>query len=99
MAWFRHFCIVLAAEFFSFIVNFQPTNGSRFTPAEAGTDAVPPDIEMIAEGPAIRAIGKHYSTEKAAAGGDVILGGFLMVLVVAVVCYLRVTRRNPKAHT
>ena len=62
------------------------------------TDADTPDVKMIAEGPVIRAIGKHYSSDKSAAGGDVILGGFVMALAVAVVCYLRVTRSH-EAHT
>ncbi|XVF27771.1 hypothetical protein REPUB_Repub14bG0137500 [Reevesia pubescens] len=94
MAWFRYLGLVLAAEGFSFIVKFQATDGSRIIPAEAGRDADPPVVEMIAEAPVIRAIGKHYSSDKSAAGGDVILGGFLMAMVVAVACYLRVTRRN-----
>ncbi|XWS18258.1 hypothetical protein CRYUN_Cryun32bG0028100 [Craigia yunnanensis] len=98
MARFRHLCIILAVECFSFIIKFQATDGSSLIPPEAGRDADPPDIEIIAEGPVIRAIGKHYSSDKSAAGGDVILGGFVMVMAVAVVCYLRVTR-SQETHT
>lgn len=95
MAGFRDLCIVLAAQCSSFTVMFQAE--------AAGTDAEanPPRVtNMIAEAPVIRAIGKHYSSSdhKSAAGGDVILGGFLMVLLVAVVCYLRVTTRRQEAH-
>ncbi|XP_022720833.1 uncharacterized protein LOC111278492 [Durio zibethinus] len=99
MARFRHLGIILAAECFSFIVKFQATNGSRIISPEAGIDADTLQVEMIAEGPVIRAIGKHYSSDKSAAGGDVILGGFVMAVVVAVVCYLRITRRSLEAHT
>ena len=98
MARFRHLCIIFAAECFSFIIKFQATDGSSLVPPEAGRDADPPDVEIKAEGPVIRAIGKHYSSDKSAAGGDVILGGFVMALAVAVVCYLRVTR-SQEAHT
>ncbi|EOY28514.1 Basic helix-loop-helix DNA-binding superfamily protein, putative [Theobroma cacao] len=99
MARIHHLCIVLAAGFFSFIVMFQATDGSRLTPPEAGIDADPPDVKMIAEGPVIRAIGKHSSLDKSAAGGDVILGGFVMAVVVAVVCYLRITRKSQEAYS
>ena len=98
MAPFRHLCIILAVECFNFIVKFQATDGSRLIPPEAGTDAYTPYVEIIAEGPVIRVIGKHYSSDRSAAGGDVILGGFVMAVVVAVVCYLRVTRSH-EAHT
>ena len=102
MARFRHFCFVLAAELFSFIAMFQVTDGSMLTPARAGTYAAdPPDIniEMVAEGPVIRAIGKHYSYEKSEAPGVVILGGFVMALVVAVVSYIRLTRKRLEAES
>ncbi|XVF25941.1 hypothetical protein REPUB_Repub13aG0257300 [Reevesia pubescens] len=97
MARFRYLCIVLASEFFSFIVKFQATDGSRIIPAETGTDADPPVVEMIAaEGPVIRAIGKHYSSDNSAEGGDIILGGFVVAVVVAVVCYLR-HKKEPRS--
>ncbi|OMO64972.1 Basic helix-loop-helix DNA-binding superfamily protein [Corchorus olitorius] len=101
MARFRHHCIVLAAEFFFFIVMFQTADGSRLMPPESGPYAAyPPDtiFENAAKGPVIRAIRKHYSYKKAQVGGDVILGGFVMALVVAVVCYIRLTRKSQKPH-
>ncbi|XAR66347.1 hypothetical protein NMG60_11012540 [Bertholletia excelsa] len=37
---------------------------------------------------------QHHRSEKSAAGGDVILGGFALALVAAIFCYIRITRRT-----
>ncbi|KAK7402009.1 hypothetical protein VNO78_13936 [Psophocarpus tetragonolobus] len=47
-----------------------------------------------AEAPDIRRLGKHSSTDKSVAGGDVILGGLVTVTFAAVFCYIRVTRKR-----
>nr|KYP44307.1 hypothetical protein KK1_034220 [Cajanus cajan] len=47
-----------------------------------------------AEGPDIRRLGKHHSTDKSVAGGGVILGGLVTVTFAAVFCYIRVTRKR-----
>jgi hypothetical protein len=48
---------------------------------------------VIPASPWIRRIARHHS-DKSEAGGDVILGGFLVAIVAVVLCYIRVTRRN-----
>ncbi|KAL2331789.1 hypothetical protein Fmac_019370 [Flemingia macrophylla] len=50
--------------------------------------------EEEAEGPDIRRLGKHHSTDKSVAGGGVILGGLVTVIFAAVFCYIRVTRKR-----
>ncbi|KAL9236688.1 hypothetical protein vseg_011325 [Gypsophila vaccaria] len=42
----------------------------------------------------IRVVTTHSGGDAAAAGGDVILGGFAVALVAAVVCYIRATRKT-----
>lgn len=44
------------------------------------------------ESPRIGGIKRHHSVDKSVAGGDVILGGFAIAFIVAIVCYIRVTR-------
>ena len=46
-----------------------------------------------------RVMRHHHSSDKSVAGGDVILGGFATVLVAAIFCYLRVTRRHQLINT
>ncbi|KAH7858239.1 hypothetical protein Vadar_021630 [Vaccinium darrowii] len=46
-----------------------------------------------------RRVTRHHSSDKSAAGGDVILGGFATALIAAIFCYIRVTRRNQHAKT
>ncbi|KAI6703929.1 hypothetical protein NL676_013065 [Syzygium grande] len=73
-----------------------PTERSLYPPAlspapsEGGIRS-----SMMAEAPVMRAtrrVQRHHSSW--AAGGDVILGGFVMALVVVVLCYIRVTRKS-----
>ncbi|KAG8385676.1 hypothetical protein BUALT_Bualt03G0069900 [Buddleja alternifolia] len=40
-------------------------------------------------------IRKNHCADKSVAGGDVIVGVFATALVVAIVCYIRITRRRP----
>ncbi|KAF7150224.1 hypothetical protein RHSIM_Rhsim02G0116500 [Rhododendron simsii] len=46
-----------------------------------------------------RLLTRRHSSDKSAAGGDVILGGFATALVAAIFCYIRVTRRNQQTKT
>ncbi|KAJ6364062.1 hypothetical protein OIU76_029073 [Salix suchowensis] len=47
---------------------------------------------VIPASPGIRRIARHHSDKSEAAGGDVILGGFLVAIIAVVLCYIRVTR-------
>jgi hypothetical protein len=48
--------------------------------------------EVKAEGPDIRRMGKHHSSDMA--GGGVIIGGLVTATFAVVFCYLRVTRKK-----
>ncbi|KAF8031421.1 hypothetical protein BT93_D0584 [Corymbia citriodora subsp. variegata] len=51
--------------------------------------------KAMAEAPVMRAtrrVQRHHSS--GAAAGDLILGGFVMALIVVVLCYIRVTRKR-----
>ncbi|KAG6776929.1 hypothetical protein POTOM_016720 [Populus tomentosa] len=48
---------------------------------------------VIPAGPWIRRIARHHS-DKSEAGGDVILGGFLVAIVVVVLCYIRFRKKG-----
>ena len=48
---------------------------------------------VIPASPGIRRIARHHP-DKSEAGGDVILGGFLVAIIAVVLCYIRVTRPN-----
>ncbi|KAB5560503.1 hypothetical protein DKX38_005460 [Salix brachista] len=48
---------------------------------------------VIPASPGIRRIARHHS-DKSEAGGDVVLGGFLVAIIAVVLCYIRVTRPN-----
>ncbi|CAJ2660380.1 unnamed protein product [Trifolium pratense] len=48
--------------------------------------------ESKAEGPDIRRMGKHHSSDMA--GGGVIIGGLVTATFAVVFCYLRVTRKK-----
>ncbi|KAF9683463.1 hypothetical protein SADUNF_Sadunf04G0016200 [Salix dunnii] len=48
---------------------------------------------VIPASPGIRRIARHHS-DNFEAGGDVILGGFLVAIIAVVLCYIRVTRPN-----
>ncbi|KAJ1394454.1 hypothetical protein SESBI_34156 [Sesbania bispinosa] len=54
--------------------------------------------EEAAEGPDIRRLGKHHSTDKSVAGGGVIIGGLVTATFAAVFCYIRVTRKRDSGH-
>ncbi|CAK7350825.1 unnamed protein product [Dovyalis caffra] len=63
----------------------QPPAAPSPAPSEGGT--------VIPANHSIRRIARHHP-DKSEAGGDVILGGFVVVVVAVVLCYIRVTRRN-----
>ncbi|KAI8567485.1 hypothetical protein RHMOL_Rhmol02G0125800 [Rhododendron molle] len=46
-----------------------------------------------------RLLTRLHPSDKSAAGGDVILGGFATALVAAIFCYICVTRRNQETKT
>ncbi|GKV30813.1 hypothetical protein SLEP1_g39588 [Rubroshorea leprosula] len=92
-----YFCIMLAVEVLSFVAKSQALEGSgSMAPRGTWSDAYPPGPGggMMAESAHIRLLGRHHDS---AAGGEAILGGFVMAFVVAVACYIRVTRRTPEA--
>ncbi|KAJ6738025.1 hypothetical protein OIU74_003062 [Salix koriyanagi] len=69
----------------SMLVLSQPPAPSP-APSEGGV--------VIPASPGIRRIARHHSDKSEAAGGDVILGGFLVAIIAVVLCYIRVTRPN-----
>ncbi|KAG5246834.1 transcription factor DYSFUNCTIONAL TAPETUM [Salix suchowensis] len=69
----------------SMLVLSQPPAPSP-APSEGGV--------VIPASPGIRRIARHRSDKSEAAGGDVILGGFLVAIIAVVLCYIRVTRPN-----
>ncbi|KAF5741464.1 Xyloglucan endotransglucosylase/hydrolase protein 9 precursor [Tripterygium wilfordii] len=54
-----------------------------------------------AEGPEIRRLGKHHSSDsdKSIAGGEVIVGGLVTAIFAAVFAYIRVTRKRNDTNT
>ncbi|KAI6703933.1 hypothetical protein NL676_013069 [Syzygium grande] len=77
-------------------ISVLPTERSLRTPAlspapfEGGIG-----LSVMAEAPVMRAtrrVQRHHPSGET--GGDVILGGFVMALVVVVLCYIRVTRKS-----
>uniref|UniRef100_A0A6N2KXB8 Uncharacterized protein n=1 Tax=Salix viminalis TaxID=40686 RepID=A0A6N2KXB8_SALVM len=69
----------------SMLVLSQPPAPSP-APSEGGV--------IIPASPGIRRIARHHSDKSEDAGGDVILGGFLVAIIAVVLCYIRVTRPN-----
>ncbi|GKV19204.1 hypothetical protein SLEP1_g29494 [Rubroshorea leprosula] len=91
-----HFlCIImLAVQVLSLVAKSQALEGSSGSMAPRAWPEAQPPNGVIAESPRSRLMGKHRYSD---AGGDFILGGFVMVMVVVVACYIRVTRKNPEA--
>ena len=52
----------------------------------------PTPTRGISEHQHIRLVSRHHSNIPT--GGDVILGGFAFAFVAAIICYIRITRRN-----
>ncbi|KAI4342933.1 hypothetical protein MLD38_027496 [Melastoma candidum] len=101
---FSVLCIcAAAAEMQSAAVDGRSPSPSP-SPSVLGV-GLPPSLETVdktgvfAQAPAFRGtrrVQRHHSS--GSAGGDVILGGFVSALVVAVLCYIRVTRRYGELH-
>ncbi|KAL3742029.1 hypothetical protein ACJRO7_017504 [Eucalyptus globulus] len=105
MAWLHPAMHIASALFFMFVaktwanddlgMSGLPTERSdppalSPAPSEGGIGS-----SVMAEAPVMigtRRVQSHHSS--GAAGGDVILGGFVMALVVVVLCYIRVTRKS-----
>ncbi|OAY24627.1 hypothetical protein MANES_17G030800v8 [Manihot esculenta] len=86
MARFLLFCVALAN---SWMLGFMHLPVPSPAPSEGG---------IIAGNPGIRRMASHHPA-KFAAGGDVILGGFLVTLVAVVFFYIRATRQNQRDHS
>lgn len=107
MARFFLLCIILA-ELTTLIAK---TNGSEnmdlMAPKEVNgpydkvvfEDELVPSPAPSSGGTGNRFVIRHHSSDKSAAGGDVILGGFATALIAAILCYIRVTRRNQETKT
>ncbi|KVH89597.1 hypothetical protein Ccrd_008404 [Cynara cardunculus var. scolymus] len=60
----------------------------------------PPDSSVSGSlFPGIKRIPLHHKSNKSIAGADLILGGYVMACVVAVLLYIRVTRRTSDTHS
>ncbi|KAK9284398.1 hypothetical protein L1049_023569 [Liquidambar formosana] len=71
-------------------------DGPVFSPAESPEGKE--ERGEVAEGPAIRRLAKHHSSDKSVAGGGVIIGGLVTAIFAAVFCYIRVTRKRDGDH-
>ncbi|OWM77626.1 hypothetical protein CDL15_Pgr017024 [Punica granatum] len=100
------FLLLLSAVLFSEICSF--TAESRALSASIGEPPSPgpvPDQGWVgtgvAEAPTITATRRVQSHHHVlgSTGGDVILGGFVMAFVAAILCYIRVTRKNRESHS
>ncbi|KAJ4703305.1 Basic helix-loop-helix DNA-binding superfamily protein [Melia azedarach] len=110
MARFLRLCMMLA-EVLILIAEIEASMNSKQLKAVEGAkrwkissvqvpvaSPAPSEVSAVSETPRIRQTGKHHHfADNSVAGGDVILGGFITVFIVAVVWYIRVTRKNQKS--
>ncbi|XP_031473098.1 uncharacterized protein LOC116245724 [Nymphaea colorata] len=102
MAQWQLICLVIAATCVVSTASDAPgVQTDQSAPSTEGA-ATPPigdeivrHIAVMAEAPAAaRRLGHHHESSSSAAGGGVILGGLGTAMIIAVVCYVRVTRRE-----
>jgi len=60
----------------------------------------PPVLSVFdSQVPGIKRIPLHHKSNRSIAGADLIIGGYVMACVIAVLLYIRVTRRTSDTHS
>lgn len=87
-------CAVSMASDASALEEQQLTPSRRLAAASPAGSEVVRHMSVKAAAPAARRLGHHNESSKSVAAGGIILGGLGTAMIVAVVCYVRVTRRE-----